>query len=189
MLHLWKHFKTITYHKFLVMKGCFAIGLYWQGIMHDMSKYSWTEFSVGVKYYQGNRSPNNAEREDIGYSSAWLHHKGRNRHHYEYWIDYSSTASATGMIPVKMPDKYIAEMLMDRIAASKVYRGKQFTCKDPLAYYEQGRAHMEKLLHPYTRKILEQMLTMYAEKGEKKTFRYIREGFLHKRKRRRSVGH
>lgn len=81
-----QHFKTITYHKYLVMKGCFAVGLYRQGICHDLSKYSWTEFRVGAKYYQGNRSPNNAEREDIGYSSAWLHHKGRNRHHYEYWV-------------------------------------------------------------------------------------------------------
>ena len=90
-----QHFKTITYHKYLVMKGCFAVGLYRQGICHDLSKYSWTEFRVGAKYYQGNRSPNNAEREDIGYSSAWLHHKGRNRHHYEYWVDYSTQSIQT----------------------------------------------------------------------------------------------
>ena len=88
-----------------------------------MSKYSPTEFWVGAKYYQGTRSPNNAEREDIGYSSAWLHHKGRNKHHYEYWIDYSMQALPGGMAPVPMPDKYIAEMIMDRIAASKVYMG------------------------------------------------------------------
>ena len=114
-----QHFKTITYHKYLVMKGCFAVGLYRQGICHDLSKYSWTEFRVGAKYYQGNRSPNNAEREDIGYSSAWLHHKGRNRHHYEYWVDYSTQSIEGGMAPVPMPRKYVAEMLMDRIAASK----------------------------------------------------------------------
>ena len=80
----WKHFRTITYHKYLVMKGCFAVGLYRQGLTHDLSKYSPAEFLVGAKYFQGNRSPNNAEREEKGYSSAWLHHKGRNRHHYEY---------------------------------------------------------------------------------------------------------
>ena len=77
-MKIWKHFKTITYHRYLVMKGCFKVGLYYQGLTHDLSKYSPTEFWVGAKYYQGNRSPNNAEREDIGYSSAWLHHKGRN---------------------------------------------------------------------------------------------------------------
>ena len=84
----WRHFRTITHHKILVMKGCFKLGLYRQGLLHDMSKYSPTEFLVGCRYYQGTRSPNNAEREAKGYSSAWLHHKGRNKHHYEYWIDY-----------------------------------------------------------------------------------------------------
>lgn len=84
----WKHFCTINHHKHLVMKGCFAVGLYKQGLLHDLSKYTPTEFLVGCKYYQGTMSPNNAERKDKGYSSAWLHHKGRNKHHMEYWIDY-----------------------------------------------------------------------------------------------------
>ena len=88
-MHALTHFKTITYHKYLVMKGCFAVGLYKQGLLHDMSKYSPTEFLVGAIYYQGDRSPNNAEREHRGYSSSWLHHKGRNKHHYEYWVDYA----------------------------------------------------------------------------------------------------
>ena len=82
-----RHFGTITKHKLLVMKACFQVGLYRQGLLHDLSKYGWTEFRVGCRYYQGTRSPNNAEREEKGYSSAWLHHKGRNKHHYEYWID------------------------------------------------------------------------------------------------------
>lgn len=125
MSKAWKHFKTITYHKYLVAKGCFQVGLYKQGIFHDLSKYSPAEFLVGAKYYQGNRSPNNAERENIGYSSAWLHHKGRNKHHYEYWIDYSMQDVPGGMAPVPMPYRYIAEMIMDRIAASKVYLGKK----------------------------------------------------------------
>ncbi len=84
-----KHLRTINHHKLLVMKHCFKVGLYKQGLLHDLSKYSPTEFLVGCKYYQGTRSPNNAEREATGYSQAWLHHKGRNKHHYEYWIDYS----------------------------------------------------------------------------------------------------
>ena len=84
-MQAWKHFKTITKHKLLVMEGCFKVGLYWQGITHDLSKYSPTEFLVGARYFQGTRSPNAAEREAKGYSEAWMHHKGRNRHHYEYW--------------------------------------------------------------------------------------------------------
>ena len=80
----YRHLKTINRHKRMVMHNCFKCGLYWQGLVHDLSKYSWTEFSVGAKYYQGTRSPNDAERESKGYSSAWLHHKGRNKHHLEY---------------------------------------------------------------------------------------------------------
>lgn len=84
------HFRTITEHKIQVMRHCFAVGLYYQGIMHDMSKYMPSEFLMGCKYYQGGkRSPNNGEREDKGYSFAWMHHKGRNRHHFEFWTDYS----------------------------------------------------------------------------------------------------
>lgn len=180
MSKAWKHFKTITHHKWLVAKGCFRVGLYRQGILHDLSKYSPTEFMVGVKYYQGTRSPNNAERESIGYSSAWLHHKGRNRHHYEYWIDYSSRNIPGGMIPVPMPDRFIAEMVMDRIAASKVYKGAAYTDASPLEYYRQGTELAP--LHPYTKENLELLLKLLAEKGEKETFRYIRESFLRKGK-------
>ena len=84
-----EHFKTITHHRHLVMGYCFKLGLYKQGFLHDLSKYAPVEFLVGCRYYQGDRSPNNAEREATGVSMAWLHHKGRNKHHFEYWIDYS----------------------------------------------------------------------------------------------------
>ena len=107
----WKHFCTITEHKIMVMRHCFKIGLYRQGLLHDMSKYTPTEFIPGCKYYQGYRSPNNAEREEKGYSAAWLHHKGRNKHHYEYWIDYS-LGPVKGMTGMKMPNRYVAEMMM-----------------------------------------------------------------------------
>lgn len=181
MGNAWKHFCTIVKHRRLVRKGCFAIGLYKQGLMHDLSKFSPTEFRVGLKYFQGTRSPNNAEREDIGYSSAWLHHKGRNKHHYEYWIDYNPVYKGEGndiMVPVKMPDKYIAEMLMDRIAASKVYRGEKYTDKDPLDYYYMGTHKAP--LHEYTRTTLLKYLEMLAEKGEKETFSAIKRELVKK---------
>ena len=177
---MWKafcHFRTITYHKYLVMRGCFAVGLYWQGLTHDLSKYMPSEFLVGAKYDQGNRSPNNAEREDIGYSSAWLHHKGRNKHHYEYWIDYSSKEIEGGMAPAPMPVRYVVEMVMDRIAASKVYLGEKYTDASPLKYLMQGKN--TGLMHPKTYKQLRLLLTMLAQKGEKETFAYIRNRVLH----------
>jgi len=171
----WEHFKTITYHKFLVAQGCFKVGLYKQGILHDLSKYSPTEFLVGMKYYQGNRSPNNAEREDKGYSAAWLHHKGRNKHHYEYWMDYS-VKDIGGIAPAPMPTKYVVEMIMDRIAAAKVYKKEKYTDAYPLEYYKYGAEKAD--IHPQTRALMEKLLVMLAKKGEKETFRYIRKKIL-----------
>lgn len=167
----WQHFKTITYHRFLVMKGCFQVGLYYQGLTHDLSKYSPSEFIVGAIYYQGNRSPNNAEREKRGYSSSWLHHKGRNKHHYEYWIDYSANEGVV-MAPAKMPVNYVVEMLMDRIAASKVYNKGAYKNSDPLTYFLKGKERA--MMHEETKALLEKLLRMLAAKGEKATFRYIK---------------
>ncbi len=181
MSNFWKHFVTITKHRWKVREGCFKVGLYRQGLMHDLSKYSPTEFLVGVKYYQGTRSPNNAEREDKGYSSAWLHHKGRNKHHYEYWIDYCSHGAKNDgvMVPVPMPDRYIAEMIMDRIAASKTYRGSEYKDSDPLDYYWTGT--QDAPLHEYTREKLLKYLEMLAEKGEKETFAAIKRELVKKK--------
>ena len=118
--NFWGHLKTINHHKMMVMKNCFRVGLYKQGLLHDLSKYSPTEFIPGIKYYQGNRSPNNAQREAEGCSTAWLHHKGRNKHHYEYWIDYPTNKEA-GLVGMEMPVKYVVEMFCDRLAASRNY--------------------------------------------------------------------
>lgn len=183
MMHIWKHFKTVTYHKYLVMQGCFRVGLYWQGLLHDMSKYSLSEFLVGARYYQGNRSPNNAEREELGYSSSWMHHKGRNKHHYEYWNDYALEGTGSIIASVQMPKRYVVEMFMDRIAASKVYNKENYRDSHPLAYYQNGLEKSPELLHPTTKKQLETLLVMLAQEGEEKTFAYIKYHVLKKRKR------
>lgn len=175
-MYIWKHFKTITYHRFLVCKNCFRVGLYWQGLVHDLSKYSWSEFSKGCIYWQGNRSPNNAEREDLGISYAWLHHKGRNKHHFEYWIDYdlNSDKLLGGML---IPKKYVAEMIMDRIAASRVYLGKEYTPAAPYYYFMNSKPHLW-FVHEKSKEEIELLLKMLKDKGEKETFHYIRTVFL-----------
>ena len=180
-MHPWLHFKTITRHKLLVMKYCFRIGLYKQGLLHDLSKYSPTEFLVGCRYYQGTRSPNNAEREDIGVSTSWLHHKGRNKHHLEYWIDYSLQKDGYPLTGMEMPVKYVAEMLCDRIAACRVYQGDAYTDASAWQYYESGLRVNTMIMHPKTRELLETMLHMLAEKGEEETFAYIRREVLGKK--------
>ena len=168
------HFKTITWHRWLVRQGCFKVGLYWQGLIHDLSKYSPTEFFIGARYYQGNRSPNAAEREDKGFSEAWMHHKGRNRHHYEYWTDMNKATRLYESVP--MPRKYLAEQVMDRRAACIVYQGKDYTPGSALAYFMKSRER--ELMHPQTRREMEYILTMLRDKGEKETFRYIKNSVL-----------
>ena len=158
----------------MVAKHCFKVGMYWQGLTHDLSKYSPSEFWQGCKYYQGYRSPNNAEREDKGYSAAWLHHKGRNKHHYEYWIDYS-LGPVKGMAGMKMPLKYVNEMIMDRIAACKVYRGKDYTDGAAWDYYQRERPYLDRAMHPETKAELEKILMMLKLRGEKTTFAYLRK--------------
>lgn len=173
-MYLWQHFKTITKHRFQVMEGCFRVGLYRQGLIHDLSKYSPTEFLNGAKFYQGNRSPNTAEREHKGYSEAWMHHKGRNRHHYEYWTDISLETRQYESLA--MPRKYLIEMVMDRRAACMTYQGKNYTDSAPLIYF---RKSMERnRMHPQTRQELDYLLEMLAQQGEKRTFSYIRRHVL-----------
>jgi len=173
-MQVWNHFKTITHHKWLVLCGCFRVGLYWQGLTHDLSKYSPTEFLNGARYYQGTRSPNAAEREDKGYSEAWMHHKGRNRHHYEYWTDMNMQTRRYESVP--MPRKYLVEMVMDRRAACKVYQGKNYTPGSALEYLEKSRERL--LMNPETVEQLRYLLTMLRDEGEKETFRYIRTHVL-----------
>lgn len=170
------HFHTITQHKYEVMKNCFRVGLYWQGLCHDLSKFSPTEFIPGVIYYQGNRSPNNAEREAKGLSVAWIHHKGRNKHHYEYWTDYSAEGKRGVLSGVRMPRKYIAEMFCDRVAASKIYNKEKYSDSFPLAYLLQGVDGM--LMHDITKNEITYLLLMLKHKGERYTFNFIKKKYL-----------
>ena len=173
-MNFFGHLKTVTKHKYLVMKGCFRVGLIRQGLTHDLSKFSPTEFSAGVRYYQGNRSPNARERELFGYSPDWMHHKGSNKHHFEYWTDLIPGTKKYG--PVPMPNRYLAEMVMDRIAACKTYQGDAYTDASPLAYLERARDSSS--MHPETGRKLRFLLAMLRDKGERETFRFIRTTVL-----------
>ena len=173
-MKFFQHLCTVNRHRWLVMCGCFRAGLYWQGLTHDLSKYSPAEFWVGVKYYQGTRSPNAAEREDKGYSEAWMHHKGRNRHHYEYWTDMTKKTRNYESFP--MPRKYLVEMVMDRRAACMVYEGKAYTPGSALNYFDSSRE--KELMNEQTRRELGYILTMLRDEGEKKTFYYLKHSVL-----------
>ena len=164
------HFKTITKHRHAVIRHGFKAGIFFQSLFHDLSKYSPSEFQAGAKYYAGTKSPNEKERELFGYSSAWLHHKGRNKHHFEYWVDYSPKDKCN--IPIKMPIKYVKEMFCDRVAASKIYQKENYTQNHPIEYFMRGKDH--RFIHPETSDLIELWLTTLSQKGEEEAFKLIR---------------
>ena len=174
-MHFWAHLKTVHHHRALVRKYCFRLGLYWQGLTHDLSKYSPVEFFAGVKYYQGDHSPNDAQRKANGYSASWMHHKGRNRHQFEFWTDYGMG----GITGIEMPRKYVAEMFCDRLAASKTYRGKDFDPGDPYKFFLRGKGR-QLLLHPATSDLLEKILLTLRDEGEDAAFEYVKHEVLGK---------
>lgn len=156
------------------MRNCFRVGLYSRGLLHDLSKYSPVEFWAGAKYYMGNRSPNTAQREAEGYSEAWMHHKGRNRHHFEYWTDFQK--GKEGYCPVPMPREYLIESVMDRIAACKIYKKQSYYPGCELDYLL--RSQESRLMHPETKDELVRILSMLRDHGEKATFAWIRNTYL-----------
>ena len=174
-MHIWGHFKTITKHRHKVMRLCFRIGLYRQGLMHDLAKYSPTEFPKGCIYFLGDRSPNNKEREVTGISLSWLHHKGRSKHHFEYWLDYDETRPGC-MRGMRMPRRYVAEMFCDRLAACQTYEKDKYTQESPVNFFYRGMGRY--FMHPETRKEIGYLLTYYAEHGEDETVRYIKHEYL-----------
>ena len=170
-MHPIKHFLTITKHRHLVMHYCFKCGLYKQGLLHDLSKYSFEEFWYGAKYFTGTRSPHEGQRQEIGYSSAWLHHKGRNKHHMEYWQDVDKLTHSYK--PVVVPKKYVYESICDRIAASKVYKKKAFKPQDVLDYYNFEGDVIP--MHDKTRTLMRNLLDFYVENGEKALFKHMKK--------------
>lgn len=132
------HFCLITKHKWVVFKLCVKVGQPWRGLVHDLSKYSPTEFWEGVKYFNGGHSPIVDCKKKEGYSKAWLHHRGRNRHHLEYWVD----VKAPEKTPI-MPYKFVAEMLCDKLAAGIIYMGKDWTKEYELQYWLKERGEEE----------------------------------------------
>lgn len=157
-----KHFMVITKHKWVVFKLCCKVGQPWRGLVHDLSKYSPTEFWEGVKYFNGKHSPISDCKKDIGYSNAWLHHRGRNKHHTDYWVDLNSP-NKTPIIPYK----YVAEMICDKLAAGIIYKGKEWTKEYELKYWTYERD--KTLVNEQVDKMITEVLTLVSENGINKT--------------------
>lgn len=171
------HLHTVNTHRYEVMKNCFRCGLYIQGLKHDLSKYSPAEFLVSVKYFQGYRSPYVYEKEQFGFSAGWLHHKGRNRHHWEYWYDMIKGQ----WIPLEMPLPWFIEMVCDRVAACRIYQKENYTQRSALEYFEKRNDRF--YMHEKTAAKLEAVLRDIAENGEDAAFARLRQELKEYRRR------
>ena len=163
------HFMTITTHRNLVKSMCFKCGMISQGLKHDLSKYSFQEFWPSVKYFQGNRSPITFEKELKGYSECWLHHKGRNKHHWEYWTDRKEY----NMISHPMPYNYVLESVLDKIAASKVYKKNDYTESYPLDFFM--KSYEIHVMNEQTANQIKELLEYLKDHGEEKTLLHIKD--------------
>ena len=152
------HLHVVNRHRFKVFCLCCKVGIPFQGLTHDLSKYSITEFWEGVKYFQGDYSPIKNCKKEVGYSKAWLHHKGRNKHHYEYWYDYA----APTVTPI-IPFKYFLEMICDSMAAGMTYQGKNWSKEYQLSYW--NRVKEKAKLHPQMEKLLDRVYLEISKQG------------------------
>ena len=148
---------------------CIKCGLIWRGLMHDNSKFGYTEFLASAKYFQGNKSPIEKEKEITGYSLAWQHHKGHNPHHWEYWVDFDKKGQ---VIAEKIPYKYVVEMVCDWIGAGMTYNKNKWTQNEPIDYYNKVREGRH--FHPETEAILVKFLECIRDKGLKGFYKMAR---------------
>ena len=157
-MKIFKHIKLVMKHKWVVFKLCCKAGIPVRGFLHDWSKFSPTEFFESIKYYDGHKSPILVCKADKGYSDAWLHHKGRNKHHHEYWIDLTLPEKT-----VIMPYKYAVEMICDKMAAGIVYQGKEWNKDWQIKYYMGEREKC--LIHPQIDKFMIAVFTEVSKNG------------------------
>lgn len=170
MQRLIGHFITITKHHILVRNMCFKAGLYKQGLLHDLSKYTYKEFHNGVKYFQGYRSPIVKEKElNNGKSIAWEHHIENNPHHWEHWnINYNKKINSTSDLPFN----FLLESCMDRIAACKVYEKSNYTKESAYIFLINSKESQNMGKNNLRR--FEILIRYLKDNDEKKTLMYYK---------------
>jgi hypothetical protein len=168
MKKLFKHLKTVHIHRKYVRKACFKMGLYWQGLTHDLSKYSLTELSM-CKYYTGKGSPHQVARAELGYSPSWIHHYHTNKHHFQFWWDEDEEGK---IIPMKMPFKYVMESFCDMLGASKAYNPENWKPEMLLNYWEQ-KCLGKRIQHKESETFLDYLIKQLVVRGEEDFFKWF----------------
>ena len=158
-----KHLNTVLTHKKWVFYYCCKAGIPFRGLVHDLSKFSPTEFGESIKYYTGTHSPIDECKKKNGVSYAWMHHKGRNSHHYEYWQDNFDK----GTDHIKMPYKCAIEMICDYLGAGRAYQKKNnFTFTSEYNWW-QGKKKLVKSMHPQTFYFIDKMFNIMKDLEDK----------------------
>ena len=156
--NIFRHIHTIHTHRKWVRYYCRMLGMNWQGWTHDLSKYSPAEFWESVRWYQGTSSPIDACRKVNGYSRAWMHHRGRNLHHHVAWWENMDT----GVKPLRMPEKYVFEMICDWMGAGRAYMGRDFTYAKEYEWY----INRQMFLHPQTKHLIDDIMKFILRFGD-----------------------
>jgi len=171
------HLGTVLKHKYWVFHYARKLGIGWRGFVHDMSKFSPTEFWESVRYWNGKSSPIPVCKVDKGYSLAWQHHKGRNTHHYEYWIDRLDE----GGVPIKVPFEDMLELIADWLGAGRAYLGKNFTLKGEFLWFVNKVNVENPKIHLTTQKFIGDFLSKFAE--DPRNLTYFKKIFTTKTKK------
>lgn len=159
-----KYFQYLRYvirHKWFVLVECFKFGIYWQGLIHDISKFLPSEFLPYMEHFFGSKIGISRGRDETGYYKptdtgdaafdfAWLLHQKRNKHHWQWWC---LPEDEGGIKVLEMPLKYRKEMLSDWRGAGRA-QGTPSVNK----WYEKNKSRMS--LGSDTREWIEEQINI-----------------------------
>lgn len=167
-----KHFRYLRYviiHKWFVLLACWRRGLWWQGIIHDWSKFlpsewfAYADFFYGFKPTDNDRSraiavlgydpyPSHQTIADrrFAFDVAWLKHQHRSPHHWQHWV-LREDSGAT--LTLEMPKRYAMEMICDWEGAGRAITGRS---GETASWYQKNRSKI--LLQSNTRALVEREL-------------------------------
>ena len=151
------YFLYVIKHKWYVFWACVQNGIWWRGLLHDLSKFYPSEFFAYAKIFYGKIK---LVRDINGYydpylstnkvfTKSWISHLHRNKHHWQYFALVDENMS---VVLMEMPKVYIIEMISDWIGATKAQKSK-------LGVIQWYRVYKNKiLLHQNSKRFLESKL-------------------------------
>ena len=138
-----KFFKYFIIHKFYVFIECVKFGIIFRGIIHDFSKLSKKELIPYMNKFFSIKS-----KSGLKFQKAWLNHIHKNEHHWQHWCLIENGK----IIPVKMPEKVLKEMIADWVGAGKA----QKKATGVHVWYEENKNKI--ILHPESRSLVEKLI-------------------------------